>query len=292
MKKTIIITGANSGLGYETTRQLAATGADYQLVMACRNQAKAEAAREQILAESPQADIVCLPLDTADLAAVRRFVTEFSALDTQVFGLVLNAGIAGTSVTNTADGFNNIFETNYLGHFLLTQLLLPKLAKQPRIIMVSSDRHDAIKHLTWPGAEAVAHAGLDPVVDQRSYIYSKLCMILFAYELKRQLTAQGKPAAVNAVNPGLMTETGLAKDKSRFTPEMLAKFADILSTAKDSAKMIVDLLTLPEFATGAARYYDRRSTNPIPSSALSHDEAVARGLWHYSMKAVGLVADA
>lgn len=288
MPNTIIITGANSGLGFETTKQIAERRPDLQLIMACRNMQKAEAARAAILKVVPDAHLLCLELDTASLAKVREFATAFKALNQPLAGLICNAGIAGRTVEETADGFNNIFETNYLGHFLLTQQLLPLMRADARIINVSSDRHAVPEDLTWPGAQVVAHCGSDPVVDARSYSYSKLCMLLFTYELARRLATQPSHVVVNAVNPGLMTETGLAKDKSRFTPEMLAQNADILSTAKDSGRMVADLMCEPQFGHGPARYFDRRSDNPIPSSPLSYDKKAALDLWQFSMTAAGL----
>ncbi|WP_461215972.1 SDR family NAD(P)-dependent oxidoreductase [Lacticaseibacillus sp. GG6-2] len=289
MTKTIIITGANSGLGFEATKQIAAQGSGYRLIMACRNLSKAQAAREAILQAVPTAQIDCLQLDTSSLAAVRAFVADFQALKLPLDGLICNAGIAGRTVHDTADGFNNIFETNYLGHFLLTQLLLPLMGDTGRIITVSSERHDGpLAGVAWPGAETLAHGGTNPQVDALSYPFSKLCMILFAYELDRRLTAAGKHIAVNTVNPGLMIETGLSKDKSRFTPEMVAKFADLIGTAKASAQMLTDLMCAPEFAQGPARYFDRSSAAPVRSSVMSYDQRVAKELWEYSLTATGL----
>lgn len=288
MTKTVIITGANSGLGFETTKQIAERGSGYQLIMACRNMEKAQAAKAKILESVPDANLICLELDTSSLAKVRAFVAAFKKLNLPLYGLVCNAGIAGRTVSQTNDGFSNIFETNYLGHFLLTQLLLPLMADDGRIVTVSSERHDALlKGVAWPGVKALAYGG-DAQVDQQSYPFSKLCMILFSYELDRKLTESGKHIAVNTVNPGLMTETGLAKDKSRFTPEVLAQFADIIGTAKDSGKMITDLICADKFAEGPVKYYDRSSDKPVKSSDLSYDKQVQQELWDFSMKAVGL----
>jgi len=207
MTKTVIITGANSGLGFETTKQIAEKGTDYQLIMACRNMEKAQAAKTEILKQVPDANLICLELDTSSLAKVRAFVEAFKKLNVPLYGLVCNAGIAGRTVHKTDDGFSDIFETNYLGHFLLTQLLLPLMADDSRIVTVSSERHDTpLKGVTWPGVDALAYGG-NPQVDSMSYPFSKLCMILFAYELDRQLTDAGKHIAVNTVNPGLMVET-------------------------------------------------------------------------------------
>ncbi|WP_390409309.1 SDR family NAD(P)-dependent oxidoreductase [Lacticaseibacillus jixiensis] len=289
MKQAVIITGANSGLGFETTKQIAARSDAYTLIMACRNLDKAQAAKAEILKANPQADLICLAIDTSSLASVREFVAAFKALQLPLYGLVCNAGIAGRMPTTTKDGFNNIFETNYLGHFLLTQLLLPLFAADGRIVTVSSERHDApLKGVAWPGAEALAHVGVQPDIDPQSYSFSKLCMILFAYALGQHLSAAGQTIAVNTVNPGLMIETGLSKDKSRFTPEALARFADLLATAHDSATMITDLMLDAQFAQGPVRYYDRRSDRPVASSKLSYDAQVQAELWDYSLLAVGL----
>ncbi|GAX04197.1 short-chain dehydrogenase/oxidoreductase [Secundilactobacillus pentosiphilus] len=288
MTKTVMITGANSGLGFETTKQIAERGSDYQLIMACRNMEKARAAKARILESIPDANLICLELDTSSLAKVRAFVAAFKQMNLPLYGLVCNAGISGRTVSQTDDGFSNIFETNYLGHFLLTQLLLPLMAHNGRIVTVSSERHDApLKGVSWPGVKALAYGG-DAQVDQLSYPFSKLCMILFSYELDRKLKESGKQIAVNTVNPGLMTETGLAKDKSRFTPEVLAQFADIIGTAKDSGKMITDLICAEQFAKGPAKYYDRSSDKPVKSSDLSYDKQVQQELWDFSMKAAGL----
>ena len=287
MTKTVIITGANSGLGFETTKQIVERGSEYQLIMACRNMEKAQAAKEEILEQVPDANLVCLALDTSSLAKVRAFVDQFKALNVPLYGLVCNAGIAGRTVHKTDDGFSDIFETNYLGHFLLTQLVLPLMADDGRIVTVSSERHDTpLKGVSWPGVNALAYG--DPQVDSQSYPFSKLCMILFSYQLERELSASGKHIVVNTVNPGLMIETGLSKDKSRFTPEVVKQFADIIGTAKDSGKMITDLICDDKFAQGPTKYFDRSSEKPVPSSNLSYDKQVQQELWNFSMKAVGL----
>ncbi|WP_282802318.1 SDR family NAD(P)-dependent oxidoreductase [Secundilactobacillus kimchicus] len=288
MQKAIVITGANSGLGYEATKQIAQTTNDYQIIMACRNVEKAEAARQRIVQFVPEVDLVCLPLDTASLVKVRAFVDDVRRLDVQLAGLICNAGVTGTTVYQTEDGFNNILETNYLGHFLLTHLLMPMMTPDARIINVSSNRHDAPKDLTWPGVEQLATSGKDELVDRRSYSYSKLCMILFTYKLAQQLKVNHSRMTVNVVNPGLMIETGLAKDKSRFTPEMLDHFKYLRATAEASGDMLTDLMLNAKFANTSAKYYDRRSTNPIPSSKLSYQKDIQDELWQFSMENVGL----
>lgn len=289
MTKTVIITGANSGLGFETTKQIAAKGADYQLIMACRNMQKATAARQQILQAVPDANIICLELDTSSLGKVRAFVELFKKLDIPLYSLICNAGMGSRNVHQTDDGFNHIFETNYLGHFLLTQLLLPLMAPDGRIVTVSSERHDTpLKGVAWPGAEALAYPGKNRQVDRQSYSFSKLCLILFSYELDQRLKAAGKKITVNTVNPGLMPETGLMKHGPHFNLAVFRRFANIMGTAKGSGKMITDLVCSEKFANGTAKYYDRSSDKPVPSSKLSYDKQAQRELWNFSMKAVGL----
>ncbi|GAX02475.1 short-chain dehydrogenase/oxidoreductase [Secundilactobacillus pentosiphilus] len=289
MTKTVIITGANSGLGFETTKQIVEKGPDYQVVMACRNLQKAKTAREEILQTVSDANLICLELDTSSLAKVRDFVTTFKQLETPLYGLVCNAGIGSRNVHQTADGFNHIFETNYLGHFLLTQLLLPLMTTDGRIVTVSSERHDTpLRGVAWPGAETLAYPGRDPLVDRQSYSFSKLCLILFSYQLDRDLKAAGKKIAVNTVNPGLMPETGLMKHGPHSRSAALARFANIMGTAKGSGEMITNLMCSPEFAQGSAKYYDRSSTKPVVSSKLSYDQQAQHDLWNFSVKAVGL----
>ncbi|MCD4686598.1 MAG: SDR family NAD(P)-dependent oxidoreductase, partial [Anaerolineae bacterium] len=139
--KVAVVTGANSGIGFEAARALAAKGA--QVVMACRSLEKGQAARDKISREHPAAQVELLPLDLAGLDSVRRFARELGAKYNRLDVLVNNAGIMMNPYSKTADGFESQFGTNHLGHFALTGLLIDLLLKTPgaRVVNVSSRGH-------------------------------------------------------------------------------------------------------------------------------------------------------
>src|ERR1039457_6010115 len=136
--RTAVVTGANSGLGFETALALARAGA--RVALACRDQAKGRAALDRIRQAVPDADVRLDPLDLADLASVRKFAAGFSAEHDGLNILVNNAGVMAIPRRETADGFEMQFGTNHLGHFALTGLLLDSLVARPaaRVVTVSS----------------------------------------------------------------------------------------------------------------------------------------------------------
>ncbi len=122
-----IVTGANSGVGFETSRAFAQNG--IRVIMACRNEEKGEKARAEILREYPDALLDVMELDLSKLASIRKFAEQFEGIYSQLDILVNNAGVMIPPLTDTEDGFELQFGVNYLGHFLLTGLLLPQLQK-------------------------------------------------------------------------------------------------------------------------------------------------------------------
>lgn len=206
--RTAIVTGANAGLGYETALGLAKTG--MRVVLACRDAEKAGVARERILAEVPGADLGLIPLDLASLADVRRFADEFRAAHERLDILVNNAGLMVPPYSLTEDGFESQFGVNYLGHFLLTDLLIDLLPDTPesRVVTVSSLAHRFGKihfdDLQWEKAYSKWPA----------YGQSKLACLMFALELQRRLEAAGSRVLSVAAHPGssrteLQRHTGL-----------------------------------------------------------------------------------
>ena len=139
--KTIVVTGGNSGIGYEAAKQFARKGAD--VVVACRDMQKAQAAIASITADHRAASLAAMPLDLASLESVRSFATAFLARHTALDVLCNNAGVMALPYRKTADGFEMQFGTNHLGHFALTGLLLDRLLATPaaRIVNVSSGAH-------------------------------------------------------------------------------------------------------------------------------------------------------
>jgi NAD(P)-dependent dehydrogenase (short-subunit alcohol dehydrogenase family) len=192
--RTAVVTGANSGLGYFTSLELARAAAS--VVMACRNMEKGEAAAAEIRAAVPGAQVTVAELDLGSLDSVRRFAAGLpgAALDL----LVNNAGIMMTPKSRTADGFELQFGTNHLGHFALTGLLLPRLAQgtDPRVVTLSSLEHKA-GHLHFDDLELTA--GYAP---RKAYRQSKLANAVFGIELDRRLRAAGSPVKSVLAHPG------------------------------------------------------------------------------------------
>ena len=139
--KTVIITGANSGLGFETAKKIA-KNMNYSLILACRTIEHGEKAREEIIKETGNKNIKVLKIDTSVLSSVRNFAEEFQKLNIKLDRLICNAGISSMHKGITEEGFELVFATNYLGHFLLTNLLLPYMNEDARIINVTSDMHN------------------------------------------------------------------------------------------------------------------------------------------------------
>lgn len=281
--KTIIITGANSGLGFECARNIAGSSPDHRVILACRNMAKAEQAKAKIVESSGNSDVHAMELDVSSLASVRAFVKRYNEDGySSPYGLVCNAGIMGANVGLTPEGFDLVFATNHLGHFLLTNLLLPFMLPTGRVVMVSSDMHSPPgPKLVWPGVDALAHPDKKLSGNRNRYSYSKLCNLYFTYELCARLKRTKSTITVNAFNPGLMTDTNFAPDKSRFTPIFLKMVSDRVGSLVKSGAALAELLTEPQYGHISGKYYDR-STEERQSSPLSYDEENALELWNMS----------
>ena len=196
--KIALVTGANSGLGLETTIGLASAGAT--VIMACRNPAKAENALAEIKRRAPNAQVDVMQLDLADLASVRRFASEFSAKYPHLDILCNNAGVMALPFQKTRDGFEMQIGTNHLGPFVLTGLLLDRLRAAPaaRIVNVASVAHKTTKGLNLDDL----HWERSPYKKGDAYGKSKLANLLFTFELDQRLRKQQLPIMVTAAHPG------------------------------------------------------------------------------------------
>jgi NAD(P)-dependent dehydrogenase (short-subunit alcohol dehydrogenase family) len=195
--KSAIVTGANSGIGYHTALELARAGAG--VILACRNEAKADEAKRRILAEIPGSTVSVSLLDLADLKSIRKFAEDFLKSDNPLDLLINNAGVmAPPNRLETSDGFELQFGTNHLGHFALTGLLLPALLKCPtaRVVNVSSNAH---KLGTIDMNDLQSKKSYSP---RGAYANSKFANILFTLELQRRLTAKGLTELSLAAHPG------------------------------------------------------------------------------------------
>jgi NAD(P)-dependent dehydrogenase (short-subunit alcohol dehydrogenase family) len=197
--KIAVVTGANSGVGYETARALAVRGAS--VILACRSGEKGRAAVTRILQEHPQAKAEWMPLDLSDLAEVRRFAGEFAGRYGRLDILINNAGIMAVPFGRTADGFELQFGTNHLGHFALSGLLIERILRTPkaRVVTVGSVSlfFAAIDFDDLDGSKGYGRWS--------AYARSKLANLLFTHELQRRFDAAGADAIAAAAHPGWTT---------------------------------------------------------------------------------------
>jgi NAD(P)-dependent dehydrogenase (short-subunit alcohol dehydrogenase family) len=195
--KTMIVTGANSGIGFETAVELAAHGA--HVVLACRNPVKGQSAGDRIVGASPGASVEVLPLDLSSQESVRQAAARFTAEHGRLDVLVNNAGVMGTPYYLTEDGFERQFATNHLGPFAFTGLLLDSLLTTPgsRVVTVSSALH-RMGRLDFSNLQGLGGG------HNRWFAYgnTKLANLAFTYELDRRLRAAGANTIAVAAHPG------------------------------------------------------------------------------------------
>lgn len=284
-----VVTGANSGLGFQTAARLAEHGA--RVVLACRNLEKADRAVAAIIAAQPSADLAVEALDLADLASVRAFAQRMAARVDRVDMLVNNAGIMAVPKASTADGFEAHLGTNHLGHVALTALLLPQLqnAGAARVVTVSSVGH-------WAG-----RIHLDDLMLTRryrrwpAYWQSKLANLLFTYELQRLLEGAGSDIIAVAAHPGASaTELGKSQPIQRV---VFTTLAGLMQPAADGALPSLRAATDPEVRGGdyfgpAGRLQVAGPPVRVRASRASRDPELARRLWERSAQLVGVDLDA
>lgn len=197
--KTVIVTGANSGIGFETTAELAGHGAI--VVMACRNPEKASNAADRIRERQPRGTLDVMQLDVSDLDSVTAFAQAFKSRYTRLDILCNNAGImGGPKISRTRHGFETMFGTNHLGHFALTGQLLDTLSTTPgsRVVVVTSMAHRNVAGLNLddPNFEKTPYKIFD------AYAKSKLANLTFCLELDRRLKANNLDVLAAAAHPG------------------------------------------------------------------------------------------
>jgi NAD(P)-dependent dehydrogenase (short-subunit alcohol dehydrogenase family) len=283
--KTVFITGANTGLGFEAAKVLAGSGA--RVIIGCRSKDKAEAAREKILAEHSQGDVAIVAIDLADLDSVRE-AAAVVAKEERLDILINNAGIMMPPFELTQDGFESQFGVNHLGPFALTGLLLEKLRANPgaRVVSTSSIAHKRGKIL-FDDINAEKHYST-----VARYGMSKIANLYFAYELQRRLSAAGDDLISVAAHPGI-ADTEL----SRYLPRalMLAAplFRPLLNTAAQGAWPTLCAATAEDVQGG--EYYGpckrRETAGPairVESTGRSHDKDTASKLWDLSIEMTGV----
>lgn len=204
--KVMVVTGGNSGLGFESVMAFTEKGAE--VIMACRSVEKGETAKNEILKSIPGGKIMVMPLDLIDLSSIRSFVTQFESAYDHLDLLLNNAGIMTTPYFLTKDGFEGQMGTNHLGHFALTGLLLDVIKSTPgsRVVNVSSSAHKYgnmdFSNLLFEGGR-----GYSPI---KAYGRSKLANLLFTYELQRRFDENRMDCLAAAAHPGI-SQTNLAR---------------------------------------------------------------------------------
>ncbi|WP_181786893.1 SDR family NAD(P)-dependent oxidoreductase [Streptomyces phytophilus] len=284
--RVAIVTGANTGLGFETARMLAARGAT--VVLAVRDVEKGEQAAARIAG-----DVAVQALDLASLDSIRSAAADLRAAHPRIDLLINNAGVMYTPRQTTADGFELQFGTNHLGHFALTGLLLDRLLPVPgsRVVTVSSTGHRI---------RAAIH--FDDLQWERSYSrvaaygQAKLANLMFTYGLQRRLAPHGTTVAV-AAHPGL-SHTELARNTPAVFRLPLTWLAPLL-TQKAEMGALPTLRAATDPAVTGGQYYGpgnrgevRGYPKPVASSAGSHDQATQQRLWTVSEELTGVTFSA
>lgn len=272
VNKNILITGATEGIGRATAEALAAMGANLYLL--CRNSAKGEALCQELLQSNPGIEVQLLVADLGDFKQVRQAADQFLALNKPLHVLVNNAAVFNTSRILMPNGLEQMFVVNHLGHFLLTQRLLPALrkAEAARIVIVGSDAHnfcDGIRFddLAWDTGFGAF----------KTYGHSKLANLLFMRSLAQRL--QGESITVNALHPGAVS-SGLGRQNTWWAKYLLKVLSLVFRTPAQGAATSIYLATSPEVAGLSGEYYvdcKVRETKPW-----AKDMQQAEQLWQLS----------
>ena len=287
--RVAIITGSNTGIGYEAAAVLADKGA--HVVLAVRNLEKGNDAKARITSASPNAAVAVQELDLTSLDSVRKAADELRAAHQRIDLLINNAGVMYTDKATTKDGFELQFGTNHLGHFALTGLLLDNMlaVDGSRVVTVSSVGHRIRARIHFEDLQL--ERNYDRVV---AYGQSKLANLLFTYELARRLKLKGAPTIATAAHPGaadtdlLRNMPGGIRQVSQFIwSHFIAQNAEMgaLPTLRAAA----------DPGAQSAEYYgpggigeQRGNPKVVSSSAQSHDEDIQRRLWTVSEELTGV----
>jgi len=284
--KTVVVTGGNSGIGLETAEALAGVGA--RVVVTARNADKGRAAVAGVSQRlGGHAQLQLVVFDLADLASVRRGAEEILEQAPRLDVLVNNAGVVLSERHETVDGFEATFETNHLGPFLLTNLLLERLRESApsRVVNVASTAHNtARKGIPFDDLQSTKrYRGM------RVYGVSKLANILFTLELARRLAGTGVTA--NSLHPGTVrTGYGADGDARGFLAFGLSVARPFLLSPERGARTSIYLASSPEVEGVTGQFFDK--CKPAKPRRWAQDQVAAQRLWRVSEELVGLGAPA
>uniref|UniRef100_A0A0B7ANX9 Retinol dehydrogenase 13 n=1 Tax=Arion vulgaris TaxID=1028688 RepID=A0A0B7ANX9_9EUPU len=275
--KTVIITGANTGIGLETAKELAKRGG--RVILACRDTVKGEAVRKAIVEETGNNNVILKKLDLTSFASIKAFAKDINESESHLEILINNAGVMAIPKTLTEDGIEMQFGVNHIGHFLLTQLLLDKIkASAPsRILNVSSSAHlfGKINFDDLNSAKSYSKT--------QAYFQSKLANVLHARELSRRLEGTGVTA--NSLHPGAVN-TELTRHVPFIDGTFLGRILVlpiryfIFKTTFEGAQTSIRLAVDPALETVTGKYF--RDCKIVSEGARAKDDEVAKRLWTIS----------
>ena len=310
---TALITGGHAGIGLECARQLASQW-KYNLVLAGRNLDHMEPVAQQLRTEYG-VQVNTLKVDTSSLESVRNAASQFRKLlesgkvDTFQALLCNAGGRHDGAVTYSADGYETTFATNCLGHFLLVELLEERIAANGRIVFTASGTHDPdtpdgkmVGKVVEPDAVALANDGKNGKKSLSAgvrYTTSKLCTVLYAYELNRRLRRSGSSVVSIAFDPGAIPETGLLRGmpgpvqwlaKSALMKFVMKTVGVTQGSLDFSGASLARVAADPAYANASGKYLQSNSGKLIEkrSSKMSYDEGRANKLWNDSKQLVRL----
>lgn len=313
---TALITGGHGGIGFACAQQLASQW-KYDLVLAGRDPDRVEVAAAQLRKESG-VSVHVLKMDVASLESVRKAAGEFRGwLDrgnlSTFDALLCNAGGRHDGPTTySPEGYETTFATNCLGNFLLIELLENRLAAKGRIVFTTSGTHDPetmdgkmVGIAVEPDAVALANDGKDggkPLSGGKRYTTSKLCTVLYTYEMDRRLRRAGSSVAAIAFDPGSIPETGFLRGMPKpvqwLSKTALMKFAMkrmgiTQGSLSFSGAALARIAADPTYANASGKYLQSSAgkLNEVRSSKMPYDEQRARKLWNESKKLVRLQAN-
>ena len=281
--RVAIVTGASSGIGFETAKVL--SGKNATVIIAVRSQQKGDRAVERILSDVPGANVSVILLDLANLDSVERFVNDFRQRYDRLDLLINNAGVMVPPYSTTKDGFELQMGTNHMGHFALTGQLMDLLEKTEgsRVVAVSSMAHRGgrldFEDLDWKGRQ------YEP---WKAYGDSKLANLYFVYELQRRLARHSKGPIIAAAHPG-WTATDLQRHSglSRFLNGFFAQDTTMGALPTLYAAVGPDVKSGDYFGPSGMLQF-KGYPKKVGSSELSHDASIAETLWEVSEERTGV----
>lgn len=286
MRKLAIVTGANSGIGFETTKVLVSE--NIKVIMACRNMQKAQTAKNDILSIHPNAKLEIIALDLSDFDSVRTFAKEFSSNYSQLDLLINNAGIMTHKTSHNENGIESNFGTNYLGHFLLTNLLFPIISTtdHSRIVSLSSIAHKSTNKIPLNIKDLKKLKGFN------AYSQSKLACLIFSYELQRRLASTNSATISVCAHPGVSI-TNIGQGLPNFVLNLQGKFGSILFSNQAGGAKPTTYAALNENVQGGDYYGPdgfrefKGEVKKVISTKVSKNKEIAQSLWAFSEELTG-----